>query len=112
MTEEKTAKELRKELLILEKQHKKRLTEKDQELEKVKKGYNKTIREYSDKLDKVKCQYEKERTRRKVLEKKIDDHGLRRRVKTEDGYERRGKRKQTKKEPVQEDDDHDYISSE
>ena len=112
MGEEKSTKELKREIQSIERNHKKRLLEKDQEREKLKKSYNRTIRDLTEQLDKYKGYYEKEKSKRKSLEKKIEDHGLRRRVKKGDEYERRGKRrtKKQEEEPVCEDDG--YISSE
>ena len=112
MTDEKSTKELKKEIQSIERNHTKRLTEKDQEREKLKKSYNKTIRDLTDQVDKYKGYYEKEKERRKILEKKIEQHGLRRRVKTEDGYERRGKRRSKKIEQEPLCEDNGYITSE
>ena len=109
-------KDLKKLLNNNEKVYKKKLTEKDTEIEKIKKSYNKALREHTETIDKFKSYYEKEKTKRKSLEKKIEEHGLRRRVKTDDGYERRGKRRTRKDSGGGDmgtvDDEQHYISSE
>ncbi len=109
-------KDLKKLLNNNEKVYKKKLIEKDTEIEKIKKSYNKVLREHTETIDKFKSYYEKEKTKRKTLEKKIEEHGLRRRVKTDDGYERRGKRRTRKDGDGGDmgtiDDEQHYISSE
>ena len=57
--------------------------------------------------------YEKERDRRKGLERKIEEHGLRRRVKNTDGdFERRGKRRVYEKKEKTSENDFDDLSDE
>ena len=108
-----TEKDFKREIQRLEKKHKKDIDSKDNELSRQSKSHQRKLKEKDEKISKLNDKYEKERERRKVLEKKIEEHGLRRRVKNDDGaFERRGKRRTYEKKEKSNEDEFDDLSDE